>query len=294
MRQQLNRTMSRNSAELSSGDHVAVERRSVDLGDTRLSYLEAGSGDPVLLLHGTFWSRVWQPVMPALGREVRAIALDFPGFGHSGGRLERDQATLPALAVLALRFAEAVDVHGPFGVAGHDIGGGVAQQLAVAEPRVGPVALVNSVLYDSWPVPAVARFSDPGVAASVTPEEMVAMRRESLRKAIARELTDVEANEYVEPWRDEDRIRSWAAMAAAADPRYTLGILPELKRLAPRVALIWGDQDEFQPIVYAERFERELPGAALVRIPGARHIPMEDAPDVVGDALVRHLVVDRG
>lgn len=266
-----------------------VERHTIDLDGERISYLEAGSGDPVLLLHGTFWSRVWQPVLPALGASVRAIALDFPGFGRSGGRIEREQATLPALAGTALRFADAIGIRGSFGLAGHDIGGGVAQQIAVdAASRVSALALVNSVLYDSWPVPAVERFQDPAVAAAVTPDEMVAGRRQSLAKAVARDLDTAETDEYVEPWWDEDRTRSWTAMAGAADPQYTLDAVPKLEQAGHRIALIWGEDDEFQPVGYAERLARELPNAELTRVPGARHIPMEDEPALVADALARH------
>ena len=75
------------------------ERRAVEVESTPISYLHAGSGAPVLLLHGTFWSRVWEPVLPAIGRAgFEAFAVDFPGFGASGGRLTRAQASVPALA----------------------------------------------------------------------------------------------------------------------------------------------------------------------------------------------------
>jgi pimeloyl-ACP methyl ester carboxylesterase len=33
-----------------------------------LSFLHAGSGPPVLLVHGTFWSRVWEPVLADVAR----------------------------------------------------------------------------------------------------------------------------------------------------------------------------------------------------------------------------------
>ncbi len=42
---------------------AADGRREVVVDGTRLSYLHAGSGKPVLLLHGTFWSRVWEPIL---------------------------------------------------------------------------------------------------------------------------------------------------------------------------------------------------------------------------------------
>lgn len=266
-----------------------MERRTTLLDGERISYLEAGESDPVLLLHGTFWSRVWQPVLPRLGMGVRAVAMDFPGFGCSAGRLEREEATLPALADLTLRFAEAVGIDDTFGIGGHDIGGGVAQVVAANAPaRVSAMALVNSVLYDSWPVSTVARFKDPDVAAAVTPGELVDGRRKSLEKAVARTLQADEVEEYLAPWRDEDRTRSWTAMAGAADPRYTLDAVPALKDAGLPIALIWGEDDEFQPVEYAERLAADVATAALQRIPGARHIPMEDAPDTVADALLRH------
>lgn len=85
------------------------------------------------------------------------FALGFPGFGASSGRLIRDEASVPELARWARRFLDAVNVTGPLTVGGHDIGGAVAQHLAATEPSVERLILMNSVLFDSWPVPAVER-----------------------------------------------------------------------------------------------------------------------------------------
>ena len=264
-----------------------VTRRTLELDGQPLSYLHAGEGPPILLLHGTYWSRVWQPILPQLARNHAVFALDFPSFGRSGGRLETQEVSVPALADLVVRAAEALGIEG-FAVAGHDIGGGVAQRLAEFErDRVSRLALVNSVLYDSWPVPAVARFGDPEVAESITPEEFVETRRQSLGKSIVRDLSPEEEEEYLSPWRDEDRVRSWTALAAAADPRYTLELVEPLRESGPPTLLLWGEEDEFQPIGYARRFEEEVSQANLVTVPGALHIPMEDDPELVGTELSR-------
>ena len=62
--------------------------------------------------------------------------------------------------------------------AGHDIGGGVAQHLMLANKvEVPRVAVVNGIMYDSWPVPGVARFRDPAVAAPTTRDDVLAARR---------------------------------------------------------------------------------------------------------------------
>ena len=265
------------------------ERVAIRVDGTALSVLRAGDGPPALLLHGTFWSRVWAPVLDAIGARATALALDLPGFGASGGRLRPEDASVPALAATAQRALAAVGVDGPYAVAGHDIGGAVAQHLAAHDERVTRLALVNSVLYDSWPVPAVARFRDPELAMAITPDELVQARATSLGKAVARELSDEERAEYLAPWRDEDRTRSWTALAGAADARFTLDLVEALRRRALPTLLVWGEDDEFQPVAYAERYAGEMPATRLERIPGARHIPMEDAPERVGALLAAFL-----
>lgn len=71
-----------------------VDRRALTLDGQRISYLYAGEGPPVLLLHGTFWSRAWLPVIPKLAESHEVFALDYPGFGRSEGRLDAEEATI--------------------------------------------------------------------------------------------------------------------------------------------------------------------------------------------------------
>jgi pimeloyl-ACP methyl ester carboxylesterase len=218
-----------------------VERKTVEVNGTRWSYLEAGSRDapPLLLLHGTFWSRVWQPVLPELGRELHCLALDFPGFGKSGGELDVASAAVPALAQAVLKTADVLEM-GKFMVAGHDIGGGVAQHLAAYSRRVTRLVLVNSVMFDSWPVPAVAKYRDPAVRSGTGPAELLAARTKTMPLTVQRPLSAGEIAEYASPWQDPARARSWMAMAGAADSRYTLDLLPELKAESVPTRLIWG------------------------------------------------------
>ena len=75
-------------------------------------------------------------------------------------------------------------------------------------------------------------------------------------------------------------------MAAASDARYTLELVGSLRDMGLPTLLLWGEEDEFQPIDYARRFDREMPRTRLVAVPGAGHIPMEDAPERVENALV--------
>ncbi|HWW84145.1 MAG TPA: alpha/beta hydrolase [Vicinamibacterales bacterium] len=265
-----------------------TKRETVDVGGVPISYLTAGRGGPLaLLLHGTYWSRVWQPVLDGIAAAgFRPVAVDFPGFGRSGGELAVSEASVPRLSAWLVHFLETLGHKGPVMVAGHDIGGGVAQHLALAGTvEVPRVAVVNGIMYDSWPVPGVARFRDPAVAAATTRDDVLAARRVSVVKALGRPASEAEISEYLDPWTDPRVARSWLALAGAADHRYTMEMLPALLQSKTPKLLVWGVDDPFQTIDYAERYAREIPNTRLVRIKSAGHIPMENDPKAVAGAL---------
>lgn len=270
-------------------DANPVRREGIAVNGTTLSYLTSGNpqDETLLLLHGTFWSRVWQPVLAGLGNHLHCVALDLPGFGRSEGELDVESASVPKLAHTVLDAADALQLD-TFAVAGHDIGGGIAQYLAAYTGRASRMVLMNAVMFDSWPVPAVERFRDPAVRESVTAEQLQEGRREATRKAVSRQLTEDQLTDYLSPWQSPARSRSWMAMAAAADNVHTRALVPALKEAAIPTRLVWGRDDEFQKIEFARRYVSEIPASDLIEVPG-KHIPTEDSPKEVTEAILDHL-----
>jgi pimeloyl-ACP methyl ester carboxylesterase len=265
----------------------AENRQTIDVDGYRTSYLTAGSGPILLMLHGTYWSRVWLPVIDLLAAAgLQPVAVDLPGCGRSEGELSHASASVPALAGWVVRFVDALSPTSLAGVAGHDIGGAIAQRLLISgELDIARIALVNSVTYDSWPVPGVARYRDPDVVAATTVHDILAARRRAIIAALARPADEEELRDYLSPWHDMRVARSWMALAAAADSRYTLELVDALRADRHPKLLIWGQEDAFQPVAYAERFAAEIPETVLVRVPSAGHIPMENSPAMVAKAL---------
>ncbi|MBE1577786.1 alpha/beta fold hydrolase [Amycolatopsis roodepoortensis] len=261
-----------------------VSRTTVEVDGEAASYLTVEQDGPVvLLLHGTYWSRVWLPVLSRLAEAgLRPIAVDLPGLGRSGGELTLETATVPALAGWVTRFLSASRISGPIAVGAHDIGGAIGQHLLVhGRLEVSRLALVNSVTYDSWPAPHVARFGNPEIAGT-----LLDARRQAVTSALAGAATERLVAEYLDPWHDPRVRRSWLALAGAADSRYTLDLVPALKRSTTPKLLIWGEDDAFETVEYAEKFASEIPRTTLIRIPEADHIPTENAPGRIGRALV--------
>lgn len=110
----------------------------------RLSYLEVGQGEPLVLLHGVgMRAEAWQPQITAFAKSHRVIALDMPGHGASD--LLEGNPSLPdyvAWAAHALRHLGC----GLANVAGHSMGALIAAGLAVEHPDlVLRLAVLNGV-----------------------------------------------------------------------------------------------------------------------------------------------------
>ena len=114
----------------------------VQVGDTDVSYTVQGSGDPVVLVHGTTSSTEasWLQVTPVLAEHFTVIGPDLPGSGatsFSGKQLELDEIVEQTLAAASHAGAER------FHLAGWSLGAVVAAAVAAKAPeRVRSLALV--------------------------------------------------------------------------------------------------------------------------------------------------------
>jgi pimeloyl-ACP methyl ester carboxylesterase len=121
--------------------------RFVTVGGVRAHYLEAGEGEPLLLIHGGGMSSSaelnYGEVMAPLGRRLRVIAVDVVGFGESEGGDERHYAA-SAQGDFLIDFLRALDLRAH--VAGNSHGGWLAQYVAHEAPdRVRRLVIINSL-----------------------------------------------------------------------------------------------------------------------------------------------------
>src|SRR5690606_31442944 len=136
--------------------HLAEVRSSEVLaGGYRLHFLEAGSGTPLVLLHGTAIDSAalsYGPSLPELAERHRVLALDWPGYGNS--ERPRVEMTMPELVALLEAFLDAVGLERVH-LAGFSMGGAAALGFALRAPqRVTTLTLVGSYgLDDSLPLP---------------------------------------------------------------------------------------------------------------------------------------------
>ncbi|MEW5927507.1 MAG: alpha/beta hydrolase [Gemmatimonadota bacterium] len=251
------------------------------IGDRFVSYVDEGSGDPVVLLHGIpTWGYLWHGILPHLAGRHRVLAPDLPGFGYSD-RSDRFDRSVARQAEMLDAWMGEVGIESAAVVA-HDIGGGVALRLATLFPRrVRRLCVMNSVCYDSWPVEMMLQLGHPSVYRKVSASKVMAGLKQGLKQGFASSPADGIIDGLLAPYSTEVGKLSLVRNAAALDTSHTTEITALLPRIAAPTLVLWGEDDTFQPVEYGERLAWDVPGARLVRVPEARHFVMLDQPDTV-------------
>jgi pimeloyl-ACP methyl ester carboxylesterase len=121
-----------------------AQAHSFDFEGHRIRYWAAGSGEPLLLIHGfptASWD--WHLLWPELAARYRVIACDMLGFGYSAKPRKHAYSLLQQADVQQALLAH-LDVQQPVHVLAHDYGDSVAQEL-LARHGEGRIALASCV-----------------------------------------------------------------------------------------------------------------------------------------------------
>lgn len=257
----------------------------------RIAYLDEGDGPPVLLIHGIPTSSLlWRDIIPALARTHRVIAPDMLNYGKSD-KPERADVSIAAQARLMVGVLDALGI-ARADVVSHDIGGGVAQIIAVRHPeRVKKLVLSSAVCFDSWPIPEFTPLQQPNSEAGMSLDAFIDMLRGFLPAGVhrAESLTEEAMSIIMAPWSSEEGKRALFRNFRRLNPEYTQAIAGELTRLDHETLVLWGREDPFQKPAYAEKLQNAIPNARLTWIDEAAHWIMEEKPDEVAAALTEFL-----
>jgi pimeloyl-ACP methyl ester carboxylesterase len=247
-----------------------VHSRYVQAGPYRLRYLEAGSGPPLLLVHGLGSNALqdWGRLLAPLARRYHVYAPDLVGFGRSERPANADYS-IPMQAEAVRAFLEAVGVSRAR-VAGISMGGWIVARLAGEHPelveRLVLVAPAGLRPEDGAAIPVEVLF--PRDAAGV--RRMIAAIRHKPPPAPAFLVRDILAVRQREEWIVR---RALESMRPGKD-----WVNGTLARADMPVLIVWGRQDALIPVAYAAPFAAELAHAKLTVLDGCGHVPMADCP----------------
>jgi pimeloyl-ACP methyl ester carboxylesterase len=270
---------------LSSPPHF--EEWQIELHGRRVVYRVAGSGPPIVLVHGMLNSSShWQAVARGLASDYTVIAPDLIGHGDSAA--PRGDYSLGAHAASIRDLLAAIGVERA-SVVGHSLGGGVAMQFFYQFPqRVERLVLISSGGLGHEVSPMLRTAALPGMSAllsmTIHPRLLGGMwaaghrlreRGASLGvylQAIARALRPLENAEARSAFLHTLRsvIDVHGQRVSATDRLYLLESMPTL--------IVWGERDNTIPIEHGRLTHEAIPGSSFRTLPGVAHFPhLEDA-----------------
>lgn len=278
----------------------------------KMAYLDVKPDQPngrtVLLLHGkNFNAAYWEATIRELGaRGYRVVAPDQIGFGKSS-KPAAYQFSFHALAANTRALLDSIGVD-KVAVVGHSMGGMLAVRFALLYPeRTTRLALVDPIGLEDYQAVVPYRSIDESFANELkaTPESLRNYQKENYFHGDWKP----EYERLVEPligWRrhpDYPKI-AWDS-ALTTDMVMTQPVVHDLPRLELPVLLVIGEKDRAAPgrawarkdaaarlgnfPVLGRRAAKAIPGARLVVIPGAGHLPQVEAFPAYRDALVGFL-----
>jgi pimeloyl-ACP methyl ester carboxylesterase len=224
------------------------DERFITVEGTTVRYLEGGAGNPgppLVLLHGYLaGANVWFPhTLPALAARRHVIAVDLPGFAHSGKLAQYSSA---AYAHFVCAFLDALGCD-QVDILGHSMGG----QIAIAVASANPERVRRLVLVASSGLPR----TEPGY---VTPISM----------AIDRSAFHVRL--YIPFIGMFARARATRACLRMIQDDSVHG---KLSAIGAPTLIVWGSRDRVVPLEHATIFARAIPNARLYIMRGCGHMP---------------------
>ena len=264
------------------------EERVADVRGTRLRYLVAGEGEPLLLVHGLGGAAAnWLAVAPLLLGGRRLLVPELPGHGGS--------AALPAAASLnayADRLGLLLEHEGlaSAAVVGHSLGGAIALRLSIRRPDVvSALALAGAAGISSGTRNARYALTITGIVKPgrrLAPHRRRIARSNALKRVVfgrwgASDPPGLRA-ELAEaflsgPARHTDTVSAAQALVRD-DPR------PDLDRVRCRSLVLWGARDNQLPVEDAFDYARRL-RARLRVIAACGHLLIGERPEACADAI---------
>lgn len=261
---------------------MEFKKRKFEIAGQELGFFQAGSGPPLVLIHGLLGGAFcWRFNIPAFAEHFTTYAVDLPGFGECDAPRDLDcgmqSQAQRLLALLEKLGIQSVDI------VASSWGGAVALAVAAISPKVRSLVLAAPVNPWSEFGNGRVRFLSSRMGGLflqlVLPVSRPLHRTGVLRmygdpRRVSEGTVDRYSSQLLRPGRVHNilnTLRNWETD------------LSDLRSAIPKVharsLLIWGTQDGAVDLRSSEALMRVLPGCERVLLPGVGHLPFEEVPD---------------
>ena len=270
--------------------------RFLSIDGVRLHYIERGTGEPLVLIHGNgalIQDFTINGLVERLSERYRVIVIERPGYGYS--TRPRQLWTPRAHAALFQKALQQLGVDRAI-VLGHSWGTMVAVSLALQAPAlVRGLVLLSGYYFPSarldvalnWPL------AIPGIGDAMRHTVYPLLARLMLPRAIRKMFEPVPVPEHFNRlFPKELMLRPIQLRASNEDAALMTPAVVELEQhygeLSVPVVIVTGGDDQIADVGrQSRRLHQELPGSEFIRVPGAGHMVHHLAPDQVVAAIDR-------
>jgi len=274
------------------------------VGEVTLAIMEAGEGEPVVLLHGfPELAHSWRHQLPTLAAAgFHAVAPDLRGYGASDRPAETAAYALPNLVGDLVGLIQALG-HESAHVVGHDWGGSIAWVTAARAPeRVRSLTILNSphpvASAEARQIPEQQQkswymllFQFAGIAEEwLSANDFANLRRFVFDTAAPGTFSDEDRETFVAALREDGALAALDYYRANIPPQSWLRPPPDLPAVDVPTMIVWGEADAYMSPVLLERSMSKVTGPLRVeRLPGVSHWVQQEAPAEVNRLLADFL-----
>ena len=273
-------------------------RKYLPVLDTRMAYVDAGSGDPIVFLHGNPTpSYLWRKIIPRLLPFGRCLAPDYVGMGNSGAAPDGGYRFIDQQRYLDAWF-ETVGLGRNVILVVHDWGSALGFSWAQRHPeRVKAIIYMESIVrpflsWNEWPEATRAFFQ---AQRSPAGEDLILEKNLFIEyllplRNIAPEVMEVYRRHYRNPGPSRMPMLAWTRdLPIAGEPADVVAIVESYSRWLSQspIPKLFIDADPAGFLIGAQReFCRGWPNQQVVTVRGS-HFLQEDSPEEVGEACAR-------
>ena len=251
---------------------MVPEKHTLSLAGGRFStsLLKAGSGEPLLYLHGALGpAGGWSPFLDQLANDFTVYAPWFPGYGETQGIEYLEDTT--DLALYHMELMDTLSLSSAH-IVGHFIGAMAAAEVAALDPhRVNKLVLASAagLWLDDAPV---ADFF------GMNPKDLSDALWADPDSPAAQEARSHEENDQTRAILALERISGLSAVGKFLWPIPDKGLKRRLYRVNAPTLILWGAQDKIISPAYAPAMQKLLPGSQVDVIDNAGHLLMLEQP----------------
>lgn len=250
-----------------------MDYRYIQVGKLRISHVDAGSGEPVLLMHGLGGSiESWTNNIDGLAKSMRVIAVDLPGFGLSDK--PKMNYTIKFYREFLIQFLKQLQLE-QVSIVGSSLGGQVAAEVAISRP-----SLVKKLVLIS-PAGALPR-SFKGTPAlwkyvQVINAKSVKQAKQALFAVDNKPVDDSYAQLVYQKMSMSGAKEAFlsALAGSARAPRLN----NRLHKIKAHTLLLWGKEDYMIPVKFVEPFVK-MKHCRIVMLENCGHRPHFERPEL--------------